>query len=164
MTETSKTPTQSATQTKTQQQQSVNKKQAQTKGKKSSKMKEMKESAIYISKSMYERFQQDLVLRGPIVAVVKWSVVVLLCLYGLAIIVDYLFNDDTYFQTIIVSMLSFIWWYLQIFLYSYIVYHDSEKAFLNPNPTLFEKYRCLLFWFAFVNLSTMLYKYFVTSN
>ena len=53
---------------------------------------------------MYERFAQDLVLRGPIVAVVKWAVVVLLCLYGLAIIVDYLFNDDTYFQTSIIKL------------------------------------------------------------
>lgn len=115
----------------------------------------MKESAIYVSKSMYERFQQDWVLRGPVVAIVKWSVVSLVILYIFAVSVDYIL--ETKLQDFITKQLSRIWFYLEIFLYSYIVYHDFEKAFLPPNPSLFEKYRSLLFWFSFINLSIIIY-------
>jgi hypothetical protein len=117
----------------------------------------MKESAIYVSKSMYERFQQDWVLRGPVVAIVKWSVVSLVILYILAVSVDYIFKLETKLQDFITKQLSRIWFYLEIFLFSYIVYHDFEKAFLPPNPSLFEKYRSLLFWFSFINLSIIIY-------
>jgi hypothetical protein len=117
----------------------------------------MKESAIYVSKSMYERFQQDWVLRGPVVAIVKWSVVSLVILYILAVSVDYIFKLETKLQDFITKQLSIIWFYLEIFLFSYIVYHDFEKAFLPPNPSLFEKYRSLLFWFSFINLSIIIY-------
>jgi len=117
----------------------------------------IKESAIYVGKSMYERFQQDRVLRGPVVAIVKWSVVLLVILYVFAVSIDYIFKLETKLQDFITKQLARIWFFLEIFLYSYIVYHDSEKAFLPPNPSLFEKYRSLLFWFSFINLSIIIY-------
>lgn len=117
----------------------------------------IKESAIYVGKSMYERFQQDRVLRGPVVAIVKWSVVLLVILYVFAVSIDYIFKLETKLQDFITKQLARIWFFLEIFLYSYIVYHDFEKAFLPPNPSLFEKYRSLLFWFSFINLSIIIY-------
>ena len=152
MTEKTKSP-QKTQQVKQQVKSQTTDKKSQTTDKKTN----MKESAIYVSKSMYERFQQDWVLRGPVVAIVKWSVVSLVILYVFAVSIDYIFKLETKLQDFITKQLARIWFYLEIFLYSYIVYHDFEKAFLPPNPSLFEKYRSLLFWFSFINLSIIIY-------
>lgn len=127
----------------------------QTKNNKTTK----KDSAVtFISKSMYERFKDDLFLRGPIVTIVKWGVIVLLASYIVGGLIDYVF-PETKFQDSIKSYLTFIWSVLQIFLFSYIVYHDYTKAFLFPNATLFDKYRSLLFWFSFVSLLIIVYNF-----
>ena len=141
-------------------QQQVKQKQ-QVKSQTTDKKTKIKESAIYVGKSMYERFQQDRVLRGPVVAIVKWGVVLLVILYVFAVSIDYIFNLETRLQDFITKQLARIWFFLEIFLYSYIVYHDFEKAFLPPNPSLFEKYRFLLFWFSFINLSIIIYNLIV---
>lgn len=137
------------------------KQQVKQKSQTTDKKKNIKESAIYVGKSMYERFQQDRVLRGPVVAIVKWSVVLLVILYVFAVSIDYIFKLETKLQDFITKQLARIWFFLEIFLYSYIVYHDFEKAFLPPNPSLFEKYRSLLFWFSFINLSIIIYNLIV---
>lgn len=115
-------------------------------------------SVTFVTNNMYERFKDDLVLRGPIVTIVKWTVILLLASYIVGGLIDYVF-PDTKVQDYIKLQLTRIWFVLQIFLFSYIVYHDYTKAFLFPNATLFDKYRSLLFWFSFVSLLIMLYEF-----
>ena len=119
-----------------------------------------KDSAVtFATKNMYERFKDDWVLRGPIVTIVKWTVILLLASYIIGGLIDYVLPDSQV-QDYIKLQLTRIWSVLQIFLFLYIVYHDYSKAFLFPNATLFDKYRSLLFWFSFVSLLIIVYNFF----
>lgn len=119
-----------------------------------------KDSAVtFATKNMYERFKDDWVLRGPIVTIVKWTVILLLASYIVGGLIDYVL-PDTNVQDFVKRQLTRIWFVLQMFLFSYIVYHDYTKAFLFPNATLFDKYRSLLFWFSFVSLLIIVYNFF----
>ena len=71
---------------------------SQTKQQKSSQTKNKKtqKEDSSVSKRIYERFKDDWVLRGPVVAIVKWTVIVLLLSYIVAGLIDYFFLNRTY--------------------------------------------------------------------
>ncbi len=137
---------------------SQTKQQSQTNQTKNNKTTKKDSAVTFVTKNMYDRFKDDWVLRGPLVTIVKWTVVLLLASYIVAGLIDYVF-PETQFQDFVKNQLTRIWFVLQIFLFSYIVYHDYTKAFLKPKATLFDKYRSLLFWFSFVSLLIIVYNF-----
>jgi len=137
---------------------SQTKKQLQTNQTKNNKTTKKDSAVTFVTKNIYDRFKDDWVVRGPLVTIVKWTVLLLLASYIVAGLIDYVFPEKQ-FQDFVKLQLTRIWFVLQIFLFSYIVYHDYTKAFLKANATLFDKYRSLLFWFSFVSLFIMVYNF-----
>ena len=70
---------------------------SQTKNNKQTK----KDSAVTsVTKNIYDRFKDDWVVRGPLVTIVKWTVVLLLASYIVAGLIDYVF-PETQFQNFV---------------------------------------------------------------
>lgn len=113
------------------------------------------------------RIQSDFVLKGKIVAIIKWMFLVLAFAWIITLCVDYTWDNNVNSLTKEVERFMFLLFStLHLSLSVYIVYKDRNRFFLPDHPTPHEKYRTLIFWVSLMNviyLSISTYKYFFKS-